>query len=717
MCLDPLMSSKAPETLSIILLMSLTSLTLLFAESPGTKKSSSWEPVTLTNPELRAKGTITGDGCQWVRALAIDPVDGNFLLWCTDVGGLFRSLDGGKTWEPSNVGFDSRGSAGVAIDPYNPARAVVVAANSAPTQRNGVYLTTDMASSWKQVLPIKMSATRDMRRQIAYDPSSYDPELGYTKTIYWSTLSNDPAHNPAWGETMSQPAFYKSGDGGETWQKLPGGEVAADAILAVHPTKGWIYAGTPKGLIISKDGGKSWSHALSGKITGVSVSPSQSNTVWVSQPDGLSRSDDSGATFQSVPGVEALKQKESPLMNITVSPSHPERMMIWRQGPAYAYERFYSHDGGATWGKSVVQKDRVIVPTNARQGLFSFHPKNPDIILAPGGDYPVMSHDGGKTFTFAGNGVNNVFVGGTFQFSATDPNIIFFGSQDYATFFSEDGGHNWTYSEPGGKGWGGYNYGGYASSPDTLIVGEAETWRSPKLLTVSKDGGKTWKNTDLVLNANASYGDPKNSNTLFAGHWRTADAGITWAKMDGVSAIYTHNPADGTLYGVHSVKDSPTSYIVKSQDGGITWEPVFQHHSAINDLSVDPVSGKIFFVSEGNLMIRDGETTTRVESLVHDQDGLPYVRSVSIDPTNPSIVYMAGNRNQYASNASAQRSLDGGRTWTNLTHNQPLNGTQKDGGRESMWVRVHPTTREAWFITNCYGLWKHAPAEAPTQSE
>ncbi len=674
-------------------------------------ENSAWEPVTFTNPALRAKGTITGDGCQWVRALAVDPVDGNFQLWCTDVGGLFRSLDGGKNWEPANVGYDSRGSAGVAIDPRNPKRAVVVAANSAPSERNGIYLTTDQAASWKQVLPLKMSASADMRRQIAYDPSSYDPEAGFTRTIYWSTLSVDPAHNPAWGETLRQPAFYKSLDGGSTWKSLPGGAVVADAILAVHPTNGDVYAATPNGLKVSRDGGESWTTALEGKATGVSVSPAAPDAVWVTAPEAIFRSDDRGATFVRLPSSDQLHQEGAPLRNITVSPSDPSRMILWRQGQNYAYDRFFSHDGGTTWEKSKILKDRVLVPTNQRQGLFSFHPKNPDVILAPGGDYPMLSQDGGRTFTLAGNGVNNIFVGGALQFSAVDPEVIFFGSQDYATFLSADGGRNWDYFEPGGKGWGGYNYAGYASTADVLIVAEAESWGAPKLRSISRDGGKTWNIGKDKLNAMVSYGDPRNPAILFAGHWRSSDAGQTWSKMEDVSAVFTHDPVSGALFGAKSVKDQSRHSVLRSADGGVTWDMVFTHDGPVDDLAVDAGNSRIYFVSAGRLLVHESGEVREISTLVPDQDGPPHVRSVALDPVDPAILYAAGNRNQFASNASAQRSVDGGKTWTNLTRSLPLDGVGRDGGRESMWVRVHPKTREAWFATNCYGIWRHRSPE------
>jgi photosystem II stability/assembly factor-like uncharacterized protein len=671
--------------------------------------TSRWRPVTFTNAELRAKGTLTGDGCQWVRALAIDATEGNFMLWCTDVGGLFRSLDAGKTWEPANIGFHSRGSAGVAIDPHNPRRALVVAANSVPHIRNGLYLTTDQAASWTQVLPVKMSATRDQRRQIAYDPSSYDAEAGLTRVIYWSTLSKDPAHNPAWGETMEQPAFYKSTDGGETWTELPGGAALADAQLAIHPTTGDVYAATPSGLKVSRDGGTTWTTALEGKPTGVTTSVASPDSVWVTLPDGLHRSDDRGATFTKITGADSLVEKDSPLRGITVAPSDPSRLVLWRKAPDWKWDRFYSHDGGETWNKSAILKDRVIVPTNAREGLFAIHPKNPDIILAPGGDYPMLSHDGGATYTLAGNGVNNIFIGGGFNFSAVNPDVIFLASQDYATLLTSDGGQNWKYLEPGAKGWGGYNYGGYASTAETLVVGEAEGWRTPKLLSISRDGGTTWNITKDTLNIYVSYGDPKNPDILFAGHHRSKNGGNSWSKMKDVSVVFTHDFKSGALYGVKSEKDQPRRAVLRSTNGGTTWTEVFNHEGGIDDLAIDFSRDRIYFVSNAKLFQWEKGAVTEVTGFIPDQDGPPHIRSVAIDPQDPSVVYIAGNRNRFASNASAQRSTDGGLTWTNLTLNTPLDGSQKDGGREAHWVRVNAKTREAWFATNCYGVWRHAP--------
>jgi len=683
--------------------------TLVLGYALAATAAAQWRPVTFTNADLRAKGTLTGDGCQWVRALAIAPSDPNFMLWCTDVGGLFRSLDGGKNWEPANVGFHSRGSAGVAVDPHNPNRVLVVAANSVPNEKNGIYLSTDQAASWKQVLPVKMSATRDQRRQVAFDPSSYDESVGFTRTVYWSRLNVDSSQRPSWGATITDPGFYKSTDGGQSWSRVPGGEIAADAEIAVHPNNGYVYAATPGGLRISHDGGSTWRLAHEGAITSLAVSPAAPDSLWITLADSVYRSDDAGRTFNRQISFDSLAAKNSVLKGITVAPSDANRIVLWRESPDWQFPRFSSHDGGKTWITSRLLEDRVIVPTNARGALFAFHPTNPDIILAPGGDYPLLSYDGGRSYTLAGNGVNNIFISGSFNFSTVDPDVLFLGSQDYATLLTTDGGANWSYSEPGKKGWGGYNYAAYASTPHALLVGESESWGGEMLRSISRDRGATWDISKDAIDPAQTYGDPRDASVLFAGRKRSLDAGHTWTEMDGVTSVRTHDAATGALYGFVEIKNKPT-VVVSSTDHGATWVEVFTAPSLVADLAVQPGGGRVYLALWSSLAIWDktsGETR-EITGLVPDQEGETSVLSVAVDPVDPAVIYVAGNRNIFASNASAQRSRDAGATWENLTRALPLDGRGLDGGRESHFVRVHPETREAWFATNCYGVWIYA---------
>lgn len=667
-----------------------------------------WQPVQFTNPELRAKGTLTGDGCQWPQTVGISHADGNFMIYGTDVGGIFRSLDGGSNWEPTNVGYGSRGTTSVAFDPHNPDRVLMVAGNSVTNHLAGIYLSTDKAASWQHVYPLRMSGFRDYRRQIAFDPSTYDAEKNLTAVAYWSRRSVDRPQN-GWGGTTEKPGFMKSEDGGVTWNALPGGEKISDAEIAIHPEKGFIYAGTPDGLYISRDGGYSWSYGKTQPITSVAVSADEPDYIWFTTKDQIYRSIDSGKTFSLMLSASTITAPDSRFEDLSVAPSDASRIILWRKSPNWNWPRFTSSDGGLSWQKAKLLKDRVIVPSNTRQALNAIHPTNPDIILSTGGDYPTLSKDGGLTYTLAGNGVNNILIS-TFNFSTVDPNVIFLGSQDYATLLSLDGGENWKYSEPGNKGWGGFNYSAYASTADCLIVGEASAWKSPRYRAISFDQGDTWEISDQEIKPTRTYGDPRDPRVLFAGKYRSQDGGKTWKLMNGIDGVRKYGFLSKDLYGVKVVNEDK-SLIKRSSNNGKTWKTILEAPGKIFDIAIDEKNKRVFVVCNDKLYVNEhpSKKLELIDTVNHDQMGYPRMRSVDIDPYDPNIVYITGHRDHIASNCSPQRSMDGGKTWENLNLTEPLKDGKLDGGRESICVRVHPATREVWFSTSCYGVWKYIP--------
>ena len=102
---------------------------------------TSWSAVPMVSKELLQKQGVTtgGEGCQWPIGMAISK-DGKLVLYGTDVGGIYRSEDGGKNWEQSNVGLQSRGAGAFSIDPKNPSYVVAVGINSSPFNTNGLYI-------------------------------------------------------------------------------------------------------------------------------------------------------------------------------------------------------------------------------------------------------------------------------------------------------------------------------------------------------------------------------------------------------------------------------------------------------------------------------------------------------------------------------------------------------------------------------------------------
>jgi hypothetical protein len=103
----------------------------------------------LTAEQIKAGIFPGGEGCQWPRSLNISEASPNFLILSIDVGGLYRTLDGGKYWQQATVGWNARGCNGVAIDPINSRHVLGLVGNAndwgvnwRPTP-HGVYLSTD----------------------------------------------------------------------------------------------------------------------------------------------------------------------------------------------------------------------------------------------------------------------------------------------------------------------------------------------------------------------------------------------------------------------------------------------------------------------------------------------------------------------------------------------------------------------------------------------
>lgn len=423
--------------------------------------SAGWSPLPLVSREQRAAGFSGGEGGQWPRSIACD-ASGRFLILSIDVGGLYRSMDGGLTWEPCNVGYHPRGSAFCAIDPKNPNRAISVGVNSSPISQNGLYLTEDRAASWRSVLPVEMGGD-EHREQVVYDPSSYDSVRKETRRLFWSRIATD---KPSWGPARNLSALFQSLDGGRTWSEVKGQEALGGKILRFHPKGSFLYAGGEDGLW--KVNPKSFvkEKVLEGLITGLDVSPKDPSSLWVSTPTDLMVSHDHAKSWKALP-LDGIPIQGRTLRGVKVSPASPLKISLWSdESPnGWNWPRFVSHDGGKSWKESAKSAKGAFLPDNTRQGFTLWHPVNPAIAWSYGGDWPTRSTDGGLTFAYSGQGVNALMAGGLWSFSKSNPDLIFVGSQDYNGAVTLDGGRTWRYVNPSGNAWGGLHLWGICAQP------------------------------------------------------------------------------------------------------------------------------------------------------------------------------------------------------------------------------------------------------------
>jgi len=258
--------------------------------------------------------------------------------------GVYKSTDGGESW--SLVGLEETGVIGdVVVHPDNPDVAYVAAVGQAfgDNEQRGVFRTTDGGDSWEKVLYISDSTGVV---DIALNPKN--PREIYAgswraKRTPWTMISG-----------AKDGGIYKSNDGGDNWTELtkglPTGVIGKTSIAVspAQPSRVWalIEAPEPKGgLYRSDDNGKSWTRVNDNRqhlqrawyYTHIYAHPTDPNTVY-SLNTRFYESVDGGKTFESY-GVPHGDEHD-----LWINPENPKRMVLANDGGAQV-----TMDGAETW--------------------------------------------------------------------------------------------------------------------------------------------------------------------------------------------------------------------------------------------------------------------------------------------------------------------------------------------------------------------------------
>ena len=420
-------------------------------------------------------------------------------------GGIYKSIDGGKTW--TNMGLKNTEHINrIALHPTNPDIAYVAAMGTlwSENKERGIYKTIDGGKTWKNILYVNQKTGAS---DIKMDPSN--PNKLYASM--WQ-FRRWPDYFKSGGEGSG---LYISIDGGDTWQE----KTFAD--------------GLPKGEL--------------GRIT-ISVANNQPNTVYAlveAEESALIRSDDGGNAWHTVNKEVGISDRPFYYSEIEVDPKNPN--VIYN----IATRVRRSIDGGKSF--SVLDKVNCCAVGNTihidNHSLW-INPNNPNHLVLGNDGGLAITQDQGDSWRF----VQNLAISQFYHIRVDDANPynIYGGMQDNGTWMGpaevwQSGGiRNLHWQEIGfGDGFDAMPFPddvskGYSQSQG----GELMRWDLNTGEMYSVKPSKGANNVELRYNWNAGLAqDPFDNNTIYYGSQfvhKSTDRGMTWQIISG--DLSTNNP-------------------------------------------------------------------------------------------------------------------------------------------------------------------------------
>ena len=566
--------------------------------------------------------------------------------------GVWRSVDGGETWE--HLGLENqRIVSKIIVHPMLPAR-IFVATMGLPFERNterGFYKSSNLGVSWQQKLFISNEAGI-----IDLVMSPTDPNTLYAAA--WDRIRNNQESLVS-GENAR---IWKSTDGGENWTKLGGGlpeDVYSRIGLAIDPSNPnhlfASYVNTDlvfSGLFETFDGGETWNENpcqglnfdfqsnFAWYFGQVRINPYNASDVWLLGVQSW-RSKDGGETWQLAAGFDQ-----------GVHADHHDLVFLGPQSCLLATDGglYRSTDNAISWQK--IEN----IPTTQFYRV-AYNPHQPEF-------YYGGAQDNGTSVGNADLLENwvRVFGGDGFQavFHPTDPNIFYYEFQNGSIFGTTDGGNfapaTEGIDENDRRHWD-MQYAISHHNEDVMYTGTYRIYQSfghlPIWTPISQDltdGIVFGSRYHTITTLNESPIDPDllYVGTTDANVWRGRPANQDWVNITAglperyVSSVKASPTDPNRVFVSHTGYKSNdfTPRIHRSDNQGASWIPITGDlpNLAVNDLVIlpDHQDSVLFAATDGGVY----GTTNGGQHWERLGTGIPIipVYSLGINPSQRTLI-------------------------------------------------------------------------------
>jgi photosystem II stability/assembly factor-like uncharacterized protein len=580
--------------------------------------------------------------------------------------GVYKSTDAGKTWV--HMGLDDTRRIGkIIVDPKDPNRVFVAALGHVygPNEERGVFRSLDGGKTWTKIL-YKNDTTG--AADLIFNGND-------TQTLYASmwTFQRTPWHSASGG--TDDDGLYKSTDGGDTWTKVggqgwPTGPLGKIGVAVSPSNPNRVYAlveamGDKKGLYRSDDAGQTWKlinneHYFIQRpwyFTHVWADPKNEDTVYV-EDLGVYRSTDGGKNLiwlKTVPHGDNH--------GLWIDPNNSNRMIVGNDGGATI-----SNNYGKTWSSVYNQPTAQFYHISA-DNQFDYHiygaqQDNSTVEIATrtrhhdisSADYSAVG--GGESASIFASPSDSDLV------FATDKETAFIKLYDKKTEQDQDISE-WPASTDG---WGAEHdkYRLNWEEPVAISPFDPHTiYHGANVLFESTDNGQTWKIISPDLTRNDKSKQQRSGGEI------TGD-NATIEKYDLIYAV-VESPLQKGLIWI----GTDDGLVWNTRDGGAHWEnvtpPDLPAWSKVSMIEPSPYDAGGVYVAvnrykSDDLMPYAWKTDDYGKTWMSITDGIPtgaFLRVVAEDPVRRGLLFAGTETGMYVS-------FNDGGHWQPLQMNLPV---------------------------------------------